>query len=57
MVQSAAPLNRPTGGHPDEEKDALQATAPLHTRRLEDHRLADRVERALHATGYGALRN
>ena len=56
MVQSATPLIRPTREHPDEEKDALQATAPLLTQSLEDHRLAERVERALRATGYGALR-
>ena len=56
MVQSAAPLIRPAREHPNEEKDALQATAPLLTQSLEDHRLAERVERALRATGYGALR-
>ena len=53
MGQSAT---LPTYEHPTEEKDALQATAPLLTQSLEDHRLAERVERALRATGYGALR-
>jgi len=56
MVQSATPLIRPTLEYPNEEKDAPQATAPLLTQSLEDHCLAERVERALHATGYGALR-
>jgi len=31
-------------------------TAPLLPQSLEDHRLAERVERALCATGYGPLR-
>ena len=53
MSQSAT---LPTREHPTEEKHAPQATAPLLTQSLEDHRLAERVERALRATGYGALR-
>ena len=39
------PRTGPRVAIPIEEKDALQATAPLRTRSLEDHRLADRVER------------
>jgi len=42
--------------HLNEERDALQATAPLLTQSQEDHGLAERIERALRATGYGALR-
>ena len=42
--------------HPALENYALQAAAPLLTQSLEDHRLAERVERALRATGHGALR-
>lgn len=38
---------------PIEEK---HAPAPLLTQSLEDHRLAGRIERALRASGYGALR-
>jgi len=53
MSQSAT---LPTRERPTEEKHAPQATAPLLTQSLEDHRLAERVERALRATGYGALR-
>ena len=53
MSQSAT---LPTREHPTEEKDALERTGPLVTQRLEDHHLAERVERALRATGYGALR-
>jgi len=56
MLQSATPLIQPAGEHPNEEKDVLQATAPLFTQSLENRRLAERVERALRATGYGALR-
>jgi hypothetical protein len=55
MVQSTAPLIRPTREHSNEEKDAPQGTTPLLTPSLEGHRLAERVERALRATGYGAL--
>lgn len=56
MVQSAAPPIRPTREHPNEGEDAPQAPAPLPTQSLEDHRLDDRVERAVRATGCGALR-
>jgi len=53
MSQSAT---LPSRQHPTEERLAPQATAPLLTQSLQDHRLAERVERALRATGYGALR-
>ena len=43
--------------HADEETDAFQTTASLLTQSLEDLRLAERIERALHATGYSALRD
>jgi len=47
---------RPRRDHPNEERDALQAAAPKLMQSLEDHRLAERVECALRATDYGALR-
>ena len=53
MSQSAT---LPTRQYPTEEMDAPQATTLPLTQSLEDHRLAERVERALRATGYGALR-
>jgi len=56
MIQSATPLMRPTDEHPNDEKGAPQATATLLTQSLEDQCLAERVERALRATGYGSLR-
>ena len=37
--------------------DAIQTTDSLFTQSLEDLRLAERIERALHATGYSALRD
>ena len=46
----------PTREHPTDEKHAPQATAPHLTQSVEDCRLAERVERALRATGYWALR-
>ncbi|HEY7422952.1 MAG TPA: BON domain-containing protein [Gemmataceae bacterium] len=55
MTASGAPLILPTA-EPTGEKDALQATAQLLTQSLEALRLAERVERALCATGYGPLR-
>ena len=39
-----------------EEKHSYQATVQLLVPSLEDHRLAERVERALRASGYWALR-
>lgn len=56
MAQSDALLILPTCTHPDEEKDALQTTTLLLTQNREDLRLAERVEGALRATGYGCLR-
>ena len=53
MSQSAT---LPTREHPTEEIHAPQGTDRLQTQSLEDHRLAERVERALRATGYGAMR-
>jgi osmotically-inducible protein OsmY len=46
----------PTREQPAKEKYPLQAATPLLTQSLEDLRLAERIERALRATGYGALR-
>ena len=40
-----------------EQTDAIQTTASLLTQSLEDRRLAERIEYALHATGYSALRD
>jgi len=54
--QLATLLIPPTCKTSDEEKDALQTTAPLLTPSQEDFSLAERVERALRATGYGSLR-
>jgi len=53
MSQSAT---LPMRKHPTEEKHAPEATAPLLTQSLEDQHLAERVERALRARGYWALR-
>ena len=56
MAQSAALLivspREPTGA----DSDASEATVPFLTQNPEDLRLAERVERALHATGYAPLR-
>jgi osmotically-inducible protein OsmY len=56
MARSASlpilPAREPTGGG----MDAVQAAAPLLTQNLEDLRLAERIERALRATGYAPLR-
>jgi osmotically-inducible protein OsmY len=57
MAQPAALLILPPCKHADDEMDAIQATASLLTRSLEGRRLAERIERALHATGYSALRD
>ena len=57
MAQPAALLILPTCRHADEETDAFQTTASLLTQSLEDLRLAERIERALHATGYSVLRD
>ena len=52
MTQSSA-LSGLTPRKHGEEKE----TARLTTEILEDIRLAERIERALHATGYGVLRD
>ena len=57
MPQSATLQVLPTGKHPDEEKDAHQTTASLLTQNVEDLRLAARIGHALHASGYGVLRD
>lgn len=56
MPQPAVLALLPPCKQPDEEKDILPTTASLPTQTLEDARLAECVERALCATGYGALR-
>ena len=40
---------------PTRKRNALDLTASLHAQSLEDHRLAELIENALRATGYGAL--
>jgi len=57
MAQPTALLILPTRQPTGEETDAAQATARLLTESLEDLRLAERVERALRATGYMPLRD
>lgn len=47
----------PAREHPAEEKYASEAAAPLLTQSREDRHLAERVEHALRATGYGAVRS
>jgi osmotically-inducible protein OsmY len=39
------------------ETDVVESTATILLESLEDLRLAERIERALHATGYGPLRD
>jgi len=56
MAQSAALLIPPPRKRTSGEKNTAEATVPLLTQGLEDLHLAERVERALCATGYGALR-
>jgi osmotically-inducible protein OsmY len=56
MTQSAAALVQPARERAGEETDAAQGTALLRQRSQEDRCLAERVERALRATGYGPLR-
>ncbi len=56
MTQSAASLIRPARARTGEETDAARGTALLPRQSQEDLRLAERVERALRATGYGPLR-
>ncbi len=54
MVFSDTPPFQPFGEHPRAEQDAR---APVHAQSPEDRRLVERVERALHTTGHGALRS
>jgi osmotically-inducible protein OsmY len=56
MTQSAARVVPPSGRHGDEERSASQAAALLVAQSLLDLCLAERVERALRATGYPPLR-
>lgn len=56
MAHSAALLILPTRKQTGQKRDTAEALAPLLTQGLEDLRLAERVEHALCATGYGALR-
>jgi osmotically-inducible protein OsmY len=56
MTQSAAPRIQPARERPGEETDAAQGTVLLLQQSQEDLCLAERVERALRATGYGPLR-
>jgi osmotically-inducible protein OsmY len=56
MTQFAAPLIQPARERTDEETDAAQGTTLLPPRSQEDLCLAEHVERALRATGYGPLR-
>src|SRR5262249_61235736 len=55
-ARSAALLIRPARQRHGEEPDAAQGTALPLQQSQEDLRLAERVERALRATGYGPLR-
>lgn len=56
MAHPGTFLNPPACKHADGEPDALQATACLREQNPEDLCLARRIEIALYATGYGALR-
>ena len=56
MAQPTALLILPTREPTGEERDAAQATAQLLAQSLESLRLAERVQRALRATGYLPLR-
>jgi osmotically-inducible protein OsmY len=55
MANSAALLFLPSSTQPSKEANVVQA-APLLAQSLEDLDLAESVERALRATGQGALR-
>jgi osmotically-inducible protein OsmY len=57
MTQSSALLILPAGERTGLEKDAVQGIAGLATQSLEDLCLAEGIERALRATGYGPLRD
>jgi osmotically-inducible protein OsmY len=57
MFQSSAPNVLTPQMHVAETDDELEKTVRLTAEILEDLRLADQILRALHATGYRALRN
>ncbi len=57
MVHSDRRVVRTVGEHRNEEKDALQASAPLRAQGPADHGLVERVKSALYASGHGALRS
>ena len=57
MTQSSALCGLNPRKHGEEKEDDLNRTARLKTEILEDLRLVERIERALHATGYGVLRD
>jgi osmotically-inducible protein OsmY len=56
MSQTVDLLPLPPPEHSDRENEAPETAAELPTQSLEDIRLGERVERALHAAGYGSLR-
>jgi hypothetical protein len=56
MALSVAPLILPAHARTSEQTHAAQETALLSQQSQEDLCLAERVERALRATGYGPLR-
>jgi osmotically-inducible protein OsmY len=56
MTQSAVPLIQPAHERTSEETEAAQGTALLLQQSQEDLCLAEHVESALCATGYGPLR-
>jgi CheY-like chemotaxis protein len=56
MAQSTALMVRPCGRHDDEAMQAAQAAALQAAQFLVHHRLAERVELGLRATGYSPLR-
>src|SRR5271157_3480154 len=57
MAESASLLILPACKDDNETKGALDAADSRLTQGLEDRRLAERVEHALRATGYGPLRS
>ena len=57
MTQSAVPLIQPARERTSEETEAAQGTTLLPKQSPEDLCLAEHVERALCATGYGPLRD
>lgn len=56
MPQTAALPMPPACKHSDEEVAVVHSTLMLQTQHLEDVRLAERIEFALHAKGYAPLR-